>query len=654
MIPGTSCMAGVPAVTPPVRMRYLAALIFPAIAMVMSAASFGQQPMPPRTTNQPGLAGIDALNVIAGVTSIEVNVTGPGGAPIDGTVLVTLSQMDGRPYRQANVQAGHARFIDVPISEYTIQAVAPGYQRSVKRFDAHSGGGSILLSIELKPAADSEDRAALVRLAALSPKAQKEAAKAMEALRTGKPGNAREHLEKLNRLAPNQAEVTYLFGVYALKVNDAAQAKRYWIKTLELYPKHDRALLSLADMSIRGKNNGEAMEYAKRSVEADPLSWRAHGVLAESYLLQGSRAEALREAEKALELGHGEAATFEPVLAQALAETGRREDALKVLRGYRQAHPADLAAAEQLHKLELSAGSAAPGADMPTTSMAAIVDLAAMALPASWLPAGIDDAVPPVEPGVACRLDEIVEKTGQRLQELVSNVERFTATESVEHQAINKWGFAAAPETAKYDYVVSIDEIRRGMLSVQEFRQVRHASPDFPQSVESNGLPALVLIFHPYYLSNYETTCEGLARWNGRLAWQVHFQQRSDRPSLVRAYRIGMQGQSHPVALKGRAWIDADSHQIVRLETDLVAPMPEIRLITDRIAIEYGPVHFRGGAIEMWLPQNVDIYNDWRGRRARRRHTFSNYLLFSVDDKQRISAPKVAAASAPTSDKEDH
>src|SRR5207302_764865 len=142
------------------------------------------------------------------------------------------------------------------------QAVAPGYERAVKRFDAQVGNGLIRLNIELQPAGDSEDRAAMVRLAALSPKAQKEAAKAMEALRTGKPGMAREHLAKLNRLAPNQAEVNYLFGVYASKIKDEAQAKRYWIKTLELYPRHDRALLALADLSVRGKNIAEAMDYA--------------------------------------------------------------------------------------------------------------------------------------------------------------------------------------------------------------------------------------------------------------------------------------------------------------------------------------------------------------------------------------------------------
>jgi hypothetical protein len=37
---------------------------------------------------------------------------------------------------------------------------------------------------------------------------------------------------------------------------------------------------------------------------------------------------------------------------------------------------------------------------------------------------------------------------------------------------------------------------------------------------------------------------------------------------------------------KGRAWISADSYQIVRMETDLVMPVPQIQLSAEHNAIE--------------------------------------------------------------------
>jgi hypothetical protein len=106
-----------------------------------------------------------------------------------------------------------------------------------------------------------------------------------------------------------------------------------------------------------------------------------------------------------------------------------------------------------------------------------------------------------------------------------------------------------------------------------------------------------------------------------------------------------MKGPSYPVALKGRAWISADNYQIMRMETDIVAPIPQIRLIAEHAAIEYGPVKFQQGQVTLWLPQSAEVYFAWGRRQIHRRHSFSNYLLFGVDENQRIAAPKEAAAS---------
>jgi hypothetical protein len=76
------------------------------------------------------------------------------------------------------------------------------------------------------------------------------------------------------------------------------------------------------------------------------------------------------------------------------------------------------------------------------------------------------------------------------------------------------------------------------------------------------------------------------------------------------------------------------------METDLLAPMPQIRLLAEHTAIEYGPVKFHEGNVNLWLPQTAEVYFAWRGRQAHRRHSFSNYMLFGVDDRQRIAAPK--------------
>ena len=258
----------------------------------------------------------------------------------------------------------------------------------------------------------------------------------------------------------------------------------------------------------------------------------------------------------------------------------------------------------------------------------------------TWLPPNVDEKVPPVEVGDPCSLDEVVQQAEKRTLELVQAVDRFTATESLTHESINKHGIASRPEKRKFAYVVAIQEVRQGHLGVTEYRNGGGALNEFPGGIVTSGLPALVLIFHPYYAANYEMSCEGLARLNGSLAWQVHFRQRSDKPNELKTYQFGINGASYSVGLKGRAWISADSYQIVRMETDLVASMPEIQLLAEHTAIEYGPVKFHEINATLWLPQSAEVYFAWRGRQVHRVHSFDDYLLFTVDDKQRITTPK--------------
>jgi Cu2+-containing amine oxidase len=106
--------------------------------------------------------------------------------------------------------------------------------------------------------------------------------------------------------------------------------------------------------------------------------------------------------------------------------------------------------------------------------------------------------------------------------------------------------------------------------------------------------------------------------WRNKPAWLVHFQQRSGRQSAMLVYRVG--ANSYAVGLKGRAWIDTKTSQILAIETDTMRPVPEIRLVRDYQLIEYGPVAFKNNAINLWLPKSADWYSSLSGQRYHRRH----------------------------------
>lgn len=478
---------------------------------------------------------------------------------------------------------------------------------------------------ESAPSSPSRDSAVL------APKLQKELGKALEELRAGASAKAQKRLEAVLKAAPDDLNANFISGICAAQINDLTQAKDYWETVLRISPDHLGALLSIGNALLRENRPAEAAQYLSRAVRAQPNAWRAHALLADALLRLGSLEESINHAELALELAHGHAGTVPLLLARALLSRGDAEHASALQRTYLQEHNAD------------------PAATLAAARSAETTFEFVSFIPSSWLPPDVDDVMPSVDPSVPCNVKEVLQKSGQRIQELVANVDKFTATETVTHESFNKWGFPSPAKKFKFNYVVSVEESRPGVLNVEEFRDGIFGLGEFPDGIATKGLPALVFIFHPYYAGNFEMTCEGLGHWNREPAWQLFFRQRPDRPNRIRVHKLGMLGPSYPSALKGRAWISAESFQILRLESTLIAPLPEIRLVTDLAAIEYGPVHFQSHGLDMWLPRTAEIYYDWIGRRSHRLHRFDNYLLFSVDDKQRISVPKtdVPASSSP-------
>jgi hypothetical protein len=143
---------------------------------------------------------------------------------------------------------------------------------------------------------------------------------------------------------------------------------------------------------------------------------------------------------------------------------------------------------------------------------------------------------------------------------------------------------------------------------------------------------------------DFEITCEGLGEWNRRATWLLHFRQRADRPNRFQEFKVG--GLSYPANLKGRAWIAADSFQILRIESELVNPIPQVGIINEHQMVEYGPVPFQKKNIELWLPKHAEIYLDFKKHHYFRRHNFDNFKLFSVDAEEKIGDIKQNQSNA--------
>jgi tetratricopeptide (TPR) repeat protein len=269
--------------------------------------------------------------------------------------------------------------------------------------------------------------------------------------------------------------------------------------------------------------------------------------------------------------------------------------------------------------------------------------------PKSVIPMRVDETAPEVAVDVPCSLPTVLHGAGQRAEQLLNTLQKFNASERVEHYKLNAAGVPGPADVRSFDYIVSVSHDAQGGFQMQEYRNggIVH-SQQFPSGIRTANLSEHGLIFHPLLAPGFHFTCEGLGEWKGHPTWLVQFEEKKNDLNPFRSYVIN--GFSYPLQLTGRAWIDAGTYQVLRLESDLLKPVEKIHLTREHIAIEFASVKFRTGNQQLWLPQTAELYVEWNGHRFYRRHSFSNFKVFSTDSTEEVHGPKESYCFTNTTD----
>ena len=258
-----------------------------------------------------------------------------------------------------------------------------------------------------------------------------------------------------------------------------------------------------------------------------------------------------------------------------------------------------------------------------------------------WDPPKVDAPLRSLSSSSPCLLSNVLEHASARAEELVANLQNFTAQEKIEYRLFANVTHLLDGGAGTFDYAAVFDQRPEG-LSVQESRIPEPGSRALPFSIQDIGLPELALIFLPEFQGDFELECEGAAEWTGQATWVVHFQQRQDRPSHTASFAV--RGVAYPAKLKGRAWIAADSGQdsgeVLHLEASLMEAVTAANVRQMYLSIDYAPVQFHTENTRAWLPQAANAYGDFGDHRTIIYHTFTNFLLFSVHTDQIIEKPK--------------
>ena len=547
---------------------------------------------------------------------------------------------------QTTTDQSVASFGDMPFGHYDIEVSAVGYITGHKEIEVVSSINTVNLDIVLQP-----DPTALKLDVdeSMPSKARKQTKRGVSALKSGNLKQAQKWLDAAYQMAPDNSDINFLMGYLRYQQKDFDHAQTYLGTAANLNPRDVQSLTLLGRLGLQREDYIGASSILEKAVAADSEYWMAHDLLASAYLRQNKYEQARQQAELAIAKGKGGAVSAQLVLGQALVDLGQKQQGIEALKSYLRESPKSPTAPKVstlIAELERPSEIAAPTAGSPSvsTSLAGVDPLFAspeMSFTMKpWQPPGIDDTKLSVAAGVTCPLPNVIEMSGQRVKELVTDVSRIAAIEHLLHEQVDEIGNPITKETRNYNYVASVTEDKPGFLEVDEYRSSHLGLSDFPDHIASSGFAALALVFHPDMRDNFEMTCEGQGDWHGQSVWLVHFRQRDDRPARIHDYKVG--GQIYAVKLKGRAWITTDKFQIVRIESELVSPMKPIQLLSEHQIVEYGPVPFQKKNMELWLPKTAEIYFDFRHHRYYRRHSFDHYMLFAVDSDEKRKEPQAA------------
>jgi hypothetical protein len=277
----------------------------------------------------------------------------------------------------------------------------------------------------------------------------------------------------------------------------------------------------------------------------------------------------------------------------------------------------------------------APIAKLPETSAPPVVERV-------WAPPDTNSAFYSVAPDVTCKTETILDAALHLMKTQLLDFEKFTATEHIEHQDIDRYGWPGVVKSRDYSYIVFVHPLGDDSFYVEESRNGKDRESDFPDAITTTSLNSMgVNVLQPFYRGRFNYTCEGLASVRGQAAWQILFAEKQDaKGDGIRRWHLNE--QSFEVPVKGRIWISSLNFAVLRVETDLRETVKELQLSKDHLLVDYGPVKFAGGSKQLWLPLSADMYLEFRGKRYHHRHYLSDYLLFDVNIANKVSKPTEA------------
>ncbi|HET7840432.1 MAG TPA: hypothetical protein VFM21_02440 [Terriglobia bacterium] len=238
-------------------------------------------------------------------------------------------------------------------------------------------------------------------------------------------------------------------------------------------------------------------------------------------------------------------------------------------------------------------------------------------------------------------LTSLLKDLGERAVVFFRDFNNTTSVELIEHRFFDRKGKPKSSIKREFQYLLARwpDASHAGL---DEYR-VEKSEPLGGMSnglITTRGFASLSILFLPAFQEDSQFKYLGRQPMGGYDSEVIAFAQ---SPGVARLRSLfGIRDQKPASTLfQGIVWIDRLTHQIVRLRTDLLYPVPKVHLTRETTEVRYAPVKFKKSAAPLWLPSEVVVTVEWRGRLVSNLHYYSDFRLFNVESNWKAKAPKV-------------
>lgn len=452
------------------------------------------------------------------------------------------------------------------------------------------------------------------------------------------PGAAVTHLEKVAKHEPDCSPCRTLFGLALLATGSWEGAQRE-LAAAGFRPRDKAGTRRAEPFLVLGvietwrwqvkKSEG----YFRQALDADPANPLALQELGRVLIFQKNWEAANDALQKAIKAGA--AADAHLLRTRALMAEGENEEAQAEMNAYIAGRKTrDLPVAVRMvfwelqDRLEIAAYSEAKSVvdETPKELVGKVPELMGLE------PARSQDELAP-----------ILEKVGKSVEAFFRNFPNTISNEEIREESLRQDGKVAELFEEEFQYLLLARPEKWG-LGLNEYRTHTQAASAAPNRrhegfMRTAGFASASIIFHPAYQEGVSFRYLGRQESGGRPASVVAFAQRPDKAVVLERFDVNK--TSVPVLLQGLAWIDPSTFQISRMRSDLLKPPPKVRLERQTTEIQFAEVRFKEIPRALWLPREVEVTVQWKGRVFRNLHRYSDFKLFNVEAEEKRKAVEV-------------